>query len=293
MMMRGISGATRKTIKWTSILALPRTLCLVSHGIFGGILWAFWNSNHVSLTTDKWLYEVTDSLSEWGVGGGAMSFNEYLDSPDAFGNPFRVWRLNSIDWVRRLGFILPDEYVDPTMVQQLDTPVDKYADLTTLMRDISFGSPRGDQAKMPREQWLFLTDYQWVPSLDGWNEAFRYAIRYAQGDRKLNATGLFYAECAKNAGFLCGVWSTRAPTLAHFLVEDEPKVPDEGDEILTYRASPDAHVRPVTARIIELPLKDAYTGHPSNAILSREEQMLAIMTGDRLYEQFEPYDPMV
>lgn len=284
--MQGMFRAIRKTLKWAFLLTLPLTFFPLFHGALGGVLWVSWNGNHVWLTTDKWLHEVKHSLSDWGVGEGVMSFNEYQDSPRAFDNPFGVWRINSLDWLRRLGFVLPREYADLPTMEQLDTPIDKYADLTTLMRDVSCAA----EAKMPREQWLFLTDYQWM-SFDEWNRAFGYVVRYARGDRRLNATGLFYAECARNAGFLCGVWSTRAPALVHFLVEDEPRAPDENGEILTYRASPDA-LRPVTVRIIEFPLTDAYTGNTGNAILSREEQMLAIMTGDHLYEQFDPYDPM-
>jgi hypothetical protein len=46
----------------------------------------------------------------------------------------------------------------------------------------------------------------------------------------------------------------------------------------------------VTARVIELPLKDAYTGLPSSVFPGPKEQILAMMRGDRLWEQFEPWN---
>jgi hypothetical protein len=83
-------------------------------------------------------------------------------------------------------------------------------------------------------------------------------------------------------------WGVRSPTLLHFLVEDDPPKEEDIDAGLHYSADLQ-HLRPVTVRVIEFPLKDAYTGLPSNVFPGHEEQMLAIMRGDRLYEQFEPW----
>ena len=208
-----------------------------------------------------------------------------MDRPGSFGNSFGVMRINSYDWTDKLGFILPNEYeINPFSLD--DTPIDKLADLETLMRNTN------DYSAMmkKKEQWVYLTGYGW-PLWNPWDKAFQYAVRFAEGHRKLNQTSLYYAECERNAGFLCGVWNTRTPALIHFVVDEKPADPGNIEEGLTYFPNLRA-LRPVTARIIQFPLEDAYTGLPSDIFPSHEEQMLAIMTGDRLYEQFDPYHPM-
>jgi hypothetical protein len=45
---------------------------------------------------------------------------------------------------------------------------------------------------------------------------------------------------------------------------------------------------PRKVRVIEFPLKDSYTALPSSVFPGPTEQILAMMCGDKLYEQFEP-----
>ncbi|KAF7187699.1 hypothetical protein HII31_11038 [Pseudocercospora fuligena] len=217
----------------------------------------------------------------------AMSFQEFQDQPGTITNSFPVLRVNSNDWFQKLGFILPDQYSDPDLIMELDTPIDKFADLTKIMRDTNHAAAMMKR----REQWIWLTEFGW-PFYSEWDKAFVTATRYAQGDRKLNKTSMYVAECQHNAGFICNVWSTRAPALIHFIVEDDPvDLTEFEEEGLSYSASPRA-LRQVTARIIEFPLKDAYLNLSANTFPSQEEQVLGIMTGDKLYEQFEPYHYM-
>jgi hypothetical protein len=78
----------------------------------------------------------------------------------------------------------------------------------------------------------------------------------------------------------------------HFSVVDSAPLPDDIEFGLTYSTST-SNLRVVTARVIEFPLKDSYTGLPSSGFPGPEEQMLAMMRGDKLWEQFDPWNNFV
>ncbi|WPA99535.1 uncharacterized protein RHO25_004153 [Cercospora beticola] len=281
-MIRALLRFVWKAFKWPFLLTLPATFLPLLVTIISGISLAFWFEQQVTANTDRFLYDVKDSMSDWGVGGDAPSFRQFQDTH----NDFHTMRINSNDFLSKLDFMLPQQYYDEEGIPREDLPIDKYPDIENLVRDISPTS-RCSKPEAPREQWVFLTysGFRFFP----WDSDFIYAINYAQGDRKLNQTGLYFAQCSGTASFLCGVWNTRSPALVHFLVEEE-EILDTEETGFTYRGNAE-DLRSVTVRLIEFPLKDAYTGLPWTTFPSFQNQMLSIMTGDRLYEQFEPYDP--
>ncbi|KAI5367896.1 hypothetical protein Slin15195_G030300 [Septoria linicola] len=284
-MLRNLIRLLWRIVKWPFLLTLPVTLLPLLIAMLDGIVYAFWNNAYVGENIDKFLYEAKDNLGDWGVGKGVPSFRQFQDTH----NDFHTMRINSNDFLEKLGFILPEQYSEESGIPTEDLPIDKYADIENIVRDISTEARCGKPEK-PREQWVFLTYHGF--RFFHWDEDFIYAINYAQGDRKLNQTGLYFAQCTGTAGFLCGVWGTRSPALVHFLVEDEPLDEDALAEAGLSYAPDHSNLRPVTARIIEFPLKEAYTGLPWTTFPTFQNQMLSMMTGDRLYEQFEPYHPM-
>ncbi|OAG04989.1 uncharacterized protein CC84DRAFT_1165337 [Paraphaeosphaeria sporulosa] len=221
-----------------------------------------------------------DVLEDWGVGGDAPSFRKFMDTY----NDFHLVRVNSNDWLHKLGFVLPREYSSPN---DLTIPIDKHANLETLMRDTSCRTHAGK----PREQWLYLSNLAF-PGFNTWDTAFNGVLEYVHAHPTLNESGFHFAMCGDTASFLCGVWSTQSPALLHFQVEDGPPNPEDLEEGLTYSAQW-RHLRPVTVRLIEFPLKDEFTGLPISTFPSPKQQMLSMVAGDRLYEQIEPYDSWV
>lgn len=265
-----------KYFKWLFLLTLPFTAMSIIVGITNGFLFAFWTDQRIDKNTDTWLYELKDLQDDWGVS--EMTFRDFQDT----NNDFHVLRLNSNDWAFKMGFIHPLEYGPDT-----DIPINKYGDLEKLMADMSpsCGKPP------PKEQWVYISEFAW-PLFSEWDTAFDAAVQAAYLPSALNNTRLFYAKCRDTAGFLCGIWGVRAPALVHFSVEDSAPLPEDIEYGLTYSTS-SSNLRAVTARVIELPLKDAYTELPSSVFPSQKEQMLAIMRGDRLWEQFEPWNDLV
>lgn len=266
-----------RLVKWIFLLTLPLTIFPIFNGLLHGFLFPYWTMQHIDRATNTFFDETKDIMSDWGVGGNAPTFRQYLDTH----NDFHLMRVNTNDWLGKLGFILPSEYMamaDP------NTGIDKCADLVTLMRDTS----RRSCARKPREQWLYLSDFAF-PSINKWDAAFDEVLQYRHAHSKLNQTRFYHANCGDSAGFLCGVWATRSPALVHFKVEDDPPKLEDIEQGLTYRA-PLRYLRPVTVRIIEFPLKDAFTALPASTFPSFKQQMLSIVAGDNLYEQFEPYD---
>ncbi|KAJ4355976.1 uncharacterized protein N0V89_004001 [Didymosphaeria variabile] len=269
-----------RIFQWLFLLTLPVTMFPIFGGIFTGITFGIWNTQHIDKTSNTFVDEVKDLLNDWGVGGNVPTFREYLDTH----NDFHLKRVNSNDWLPKLGFILPNEYSD------LDDPsisIDKYANLETLMRDTSCRT----YAQMPREQWLYLS-YLAFPSIDQWDNAFNGVLEYVHAHPTLNQSGFHFANCGDTAGFLCGVWATRNPALLHFKVEDDPPKMEDIEDGLTYPFDLE-HLRPVTVRIIEFPLKEEFTGLPLSVFPGHKQQMLSIVAGERFYEQIEPYDPWI
>jgi len=266
-----------KCFKWSFLLTLPFapiTALPTILGILNGIYFAVWQDARVSSNTDTWLYELKDIANDWGLP--EMTFRDFQDKE----NEFHVLRLNSNDWASKLGFLHPQEYAKDT-----DIPINKYGDLDTLMVDTT------SSCRAPNEQWVYISEFAW-PSINEWDAAFDAAVQAAYIPSALNETRIFFAKCQDTAGFLCGVWGVKAPALMHFSVVDSAPLPDDISFGLTYSTST-SNLRVVTARVIEFPLKDSYTGLPSSVFPGPEEQMLAMMRGDKLWEQFDPWNDFV
>jgi hypothetical protein len=266
-----------KVLKWLLLLTLPLTILPIIHGITLGILFVHWRDNHIDKNADAWLYEIKDHINDWSVAG--FSFRDFQDR----NNDFHITRLNSNDWLNKMGFVLPREYGDFDCNEH--APINKYADLMTLMVDTN----NACLLAPPREQWVFMSDYAWPEFIYPWDDAFDSAIQAAYVPSTLNESRLFHANCRGTASFLCGIWAVRSPALLHFLVEDSAPKPENIESGLTYTA-PLEELRPVTVRVVELPLRGAYTGLPSLIFPTFEKQILSIMHGDGLFEQFEPWD---
>ncbi|CAK3856383.1 Hypothetical predicted protein [Lecanosticta acicola] len=275
-------GYLRKTIKWTFLLTLPLTNFPILTGTFSGIVFGIWNRRQVDANVQKFVYEIKDVLSDWGVGGDAPTFRQFQDKK----NDFHLLRVNSNDWTQKLGLLLPEQVTDFDDDDDTnDLPIDSLADLQSLMRDSSCGMT------VPREQWLYWSEYRGWPLLSRWDSAFDEVVQHAYAHPTLNRTRLHFAECAGTAGFLCGVWFTRAPALVQFLVDDEPFDLANMVSGPTYGVKDPTSLRGVLVRIIEFPLRDndIYTGTGTDTFPSEREQFLTAMTTS---EQFAPFEPM-
>ena len=248
-------------------------------GIVDGLYLAFWRSDMIDKNIDTFLHELKDHANDWGIPG-AMTFREFQDTH----NDFHLLRLNTNDWNSKLGFILPQEYGN--FQYNAGAPINKYASLDSLMLDTTVlvgPTPL-------KEQWVYISDFAW-PSFNTWDRAFDAVVQGAYVPSALNETRLFFATCHHTASFLCGVWGVRAPTLLHFLVEDFPPRLEDITPGLTYSTEL-WNLRPVTVRIIEFPLQGVYTGQPVDVFPGPREQMLSIMHGNGLFEQFEPWNEL-
>lgn len=242
-------------------------------GIITGILLAQFADSQVERDVNAYLQNTKDFQNDWGAPG--FTFRDHQD----INNELHILRLNTHDWVKKLGFIHPIQYENAQT--KPDTKIDKYADLNSLMYDTTSGS-------RPREQWVYISGHVF-PRWNPWDGAFDAAIQAAYVPSALNDTNLFFVACGTTGSFLCGVWGVESPALIHFLIEDDPPQHKDMYEGLTYTTSL-SKLRPVTARVVELPLQDVYTGGSSTTFPSEKNQILAIMSGKRLYEQFDHWD---
>jgi hypothetical protein len=272
-----ILHSCRKVIKRAFILTLPLTILPLICGITYGLYYVQWKNGIMDSSIDAHLHDLRDFSNDWGVTG--FTFRDFQDT----NNKLHLVRVNSNDWLKKLGFVLPREYGDWKYSQ--NTPLDKIASLDTLMFDTQGWRERNPP---PKEQWVYVANSDWM-LWKPWDPAFDFVVQAGYTPSRLNATKLHFLGCWGTAKFLCGIWGVRSPTLLHFLVEDEPPKEEITNSGLHYSTDLQ-HLRPVTVRVIELPLQGAYTGLASNVFPGQKEQMLSIMSGDRLYEQFEPWD---
>lgn len=262
---------------WLIFLTLPLYICPLFLGTILGLYFPLWRGMHVTDHNSIFIDDMEETVSDWRVGGNALSCRKAMDTR----NDFHLVRVNTKDWLHKLGFVHPREYTDP---ENDSNPIDKLADLQTLMRDTSCRT----LADSPREQWLYLSESASL-GLGTWDTAFNGVLEYVHAHSILNQSGIHFASCHGTAAFLCGVWFSKGPALLHFKVEDDPPSPQDLQEGLTYSA-PLIHLRPITVRVIEFPLKDEYTGLPISTFPRPKQQMLSTVAGDRLYEQFDPYN---
>jgi hypothetical protein len=269
----------RKFFKWAFVLTLPLTILPIINGIVCGLYYVHWKDTNIDNNVDAYLYGLKDISNDWGFRD--FTFRDFQDKD----NKLHLVRLNSNDWVQKLGFVLPREYGDWDYNQ--NTPVNKLNSLDALMFDTQYWR---NCAPPPKEQWVYVANSDWM-LWEPWDPAFNSVVQAAYVPSHLNKTKLHFLGCWGTAKFLCGVWGVRSPTLLHFLVEDEPPNEEDIDAGLHYSRDLE-HLRPVTVRVVEFPLQDAYTGLPTDVFPGHKEQMLAIMSGDRLYEQFEPWNEL-
>lgn len=277
-----------KAAKWFLLLTLPLTILPIFLGTLSGILFPIFLNRHITTNTEHYLRDIKSAASDWGVGGSAPSFRQFQDSK----NDFNLVRINSNDWVQKLGYILPIEYSDWNTIISQDTPIDKQASLETLMWE---KKKKNNKAKpQPRDQWLFLTHYSWL-DFDGWNSAFDSLLRHAYTNPILNSTTFHFAECSTTASFLCGVWNTRPPALLHFHIEEESPEEEEEEEALDPDLSypvPYNQLLPVTVHLIELPLQESHPGLPWTKFPTPELQILTTITRkESIISQIPPYNP--
>ncbi|CAJ2504572.1 Uu.00g119660.m01.CDS01 [Anthostomella pinea] len=260
---------------WIAFLwSLSLTLLPILNGLLAGVLFCFWDRREVNNNMQHFTDELGEvSAQEYWTVPGAQSFSDYMDNTRAFHST----RLSTPRWTMQLDYQLPIEYYG-------DGGIDRWADLDHLMADVKSCNPA-----VPKESWVYITDLAspWFP-YDDWNEAFDDLIQKSYVSHSLDATSFHFVECSHSA-FLCGIWNVKPPALLHLSVEDSAPASDELDPDLTY-AVDRKRLRPVTARIIELPVQDAFLGRPWHVFPSPKEQLQALISTPGLYEQFDPYD---
>lgn len=92
-MLRAFISKIWKVVNWPFLRTLPVTVL----PLFTAIAW---NHALVDANTDKWLYEIKDAL------GDVPTFRQFQYEH----NDFHTMRINSNDFLAKLGFMLPEQY---------------------------------------------------------------------------------------------------------------------------------------------------------------------------------------
>jgi hypothetical protein len=250
-----------RIILYTFCISLPVFIFPIIAGIQGGVLFHFWLDNRIISNSHRLIAEVESqaSLSYWNVPG-ALSIQEFMDQQ----GPFHIPKLTTFNWRQKLGLIWPNEHGI-----ELETGVDKCATFDGLMRNLNCA----ENEALPTQYWIYVTSLP-ESRASPWDAAFSTLLQQLYMTPLAPNTGIFYLDCA-SAGFLCGVWAVKYPSLVHITIEDgtraetkhrlENEAEEEEEEVTwledhlarnyTYVA-PDNLLLPMTVRVIELPLED-------------------------------------
>lgn len=275
-------------------ITLPITIFPIIFGIGGAINFHFWNHGQVEKHINSFTFEVErkKGLNYWNVPG-ALTIHEFFDQK----GPFHIPALNTFDWAEKLDFILPNEH-------QFDQAIgiDKIGSLNGLVRSTGLN--------LPSRYWVYVTSLpEW--RADPWDDAFSSLLQHLYVEPLPLDTDIFYLDCS-NAGFLCGVWGVKYPSLVYFEVEDNSLADlkssinhDDADgdwlsDLLTLGYTyiyPDDALQPVTARIIELPLdgEEASKLLPRSTFPSPTLQLRTLildLVPDDVHAMWEEYSPI-
>lgn len=280
-----------EALKWITILLLPFTGLAILRGFMDAIMFCIWNHLHVQSDVAAFLQIDKDGLDARAAGKDVA---RALDRDDVK-NGFHLTRINW-DHMAKLQFRWPKEYQCFGEPECADLGINILGDLDHLMY-CEECHPTWD-----RDSWIWITETNDPTNGSVWDAAFddvvqRSYVRAQEAAVAITPTTqpplpfFYFMNCNTTGEFLCGIWNTRAPALVHFTIEETRA--SEMDDL-----DPDLHynedlrtLRPVTARIIEFPLRDdeVYLGLPKYVLPMPQEQVRAVISTDRLYEQFDPY----
>lgn len=173
--------------------------------------------------------------------------------------PYFIPRLTTQDVFDKLGLIQPNEHMFNLGRDELG--IDKLVSLEGLVR----APCRSDHGQKPTKYWVYVAASSWMM----WNpfdHVFNEILQQMYVNPLPPDTGVYYMSCF-DAGFLCGVWSVKTPSLLHFTIEDESlsdrenNVERHDENWLEYLLQPNftypfpkEDLFPETVRVVELPL---------------------------------------
>jgi hypothetical protein len=149
--LKWVFRASWKCIKLLFLLSLPLTLLPGISGLINGLYYTYWSGQQYEQSIHAF-YKDLKGLSE-NFGFADYSFRDFQGTA----NDYRVMRINSEDWAKKLGFVLPQEYY--MSEQYPDTPIDRHTSLETLMLDTTCPTSAPCRPKAPKEQWVYISNY--------------------------------------------------------------------------------------------------------------------------------------
>jgi hypothetical protein len=262
--------------KKRTILCILFLICVVFffpllNGAIYGALFSRWYAKRVERGEKESMNEIERTAWTNLVSvPGAPPMSSWQDNSA----PYFIPSASYCDWTKKLRFVLPKDHYDD------DVTFEKLASPEHIVRDVVCSDA-------PMEQWVYVSRFA-MPDAFAWDKAFDELLQhlYARSGKENATSGIFYAQCASTP-FLCTVWGARPPSLVHFRVEQHLQVENAAER---YQQDP-SHLRPVTVRVIDLPLTSA--GEPSipGRFPSEFEQLRTLVTIEGAYEDFDAFHP--
>ncbi|KPI35627.1 uncharacterized protein AB675_4762 [Cyphellophora attinorum] len=256
---------TGRLLFYIFLISLPVAGPPIVWGIATGIKFHFWQADQILKNTNALTFEIDQHsrMSYWNVPG-AQTIHQFQDNqaPSTLDEYASIDRMGSLDDLVRSG---PDN--------------------------------------LPTEYWIYVT---FMPEYGGseWDKAFSEILQQSYARPAHPKTAFFYVSCLKTQ-FLCGVWGVKAPSLVHLTVENytvadsmEMEPVDHSQHLSYDYGCPPDKVRPVTARVIELPLEDDHAIHflPRNVLPTPFLQLRTLIFDaprSAIVDQFDPWNPLM
>jgi hypothetical protein len=277
----------RSLLFYSSLISLPVAGPPIIWGIATGTKFHFWQADQILKNTNALTFEIDQHsrMSYWNVPG-APSIHQFQDNQA----PFFIPHLGVLDYAEKLSMSKPrstlDEYASIDRMGSLDDLVRSGAD------------------NLPNECWIYVT---FMPEYGGseWDQAFSEVLQQSYARSPQPKTAFFYLSCLKSQ-FLCGVWGVKFPSLVHLTVENYTladqmamEEPVDHSQHLSYDyGCPPDKLRPVTARVVELPLEGDHAVHflPRNVLPTPYLQLRTLIFDaprSAIVEQFDPWHPLM
>lgn len=264
----------RKPLWWSFLLLLPFNITFYIHGLYEGVFLHYFRDNvyHVATQHFDANYKSARDMDYFSVPGAPGIH-------DVGVAPYYVPQLRDpSDWWKRLGM----KRFDVSSGDE-DVPIDQFARLDTLYRRTGYDS---NGRRKEWHHWVYASA-QWFQFggafSDQWDEAFNQLLQYHYVHAPAGDAQFHYLTCPGH--FLCDIWITSGPALIHFTTETPTLWPDE-DINLSERQDIWGYA-PVTARLIELPLKDPQDiALPPGTFPSAFEQMRSLTADPHAWQRF-------
>jgi len=240
--------------KYVFLLTLPFTFLPVLVGVIDGYFFSRFMAAQWEIAARALIFEAQSAREmDWfSVPGGPGIHDTPL-------GPFHILNLRDpSNWWEKIGMVKPGQNMAEHPPFGFENALTDLPCLQGLFRRASVSRP-GEVEAQEWHHWVYISPglfyVSGLPLHDMWDRAFDEMLQRLYVTPAAHGASFTYVSCGLTESFLCSTWGVRAPSLLHFttaVMPDDDEDPSEQLRRAIHRQR--SPFRPVTARVVELPL---------------------------------------